>query len=130
MEEEADFWRSQKIEGDVYKRIFVGGFSQGCAISLLWGLSNKIQVGGVIGFSGYLFQSFEIRNAGKIPILLYHGEYDPTIPYKHAMASYGKISKSEGVEVRKRDIGHQVEVEQMTETTEWIMKRLKADSII
>lgn len=84
----------------------------------------------MIGFSGYLFQSFEIRNAGKIPILLYHGEYDPTIPYKHAMASYGKISKSEGVEVRKRDIGHQVEVEQMTETTEWIMKRLKADCII
>lgn len=114
----------------MYKRIFVGGFSQGCAISLLFGLSSKQQIGGVIGFSGYLFKSFNLPNLEKVPVLLYHGLLDPTIPFRQAVDSYGRIRKSKQVELRERKIGHQVEVGQVGEMTEWIMGRLKADSII
>ena len=58
MEEEVEFWKQRGVKDDIYKRIFVGGFSQGCAISLLYGLTCKHPIGGVIGLSGYLFQSF------------------------------------------------------------------------
>ncbi len=82
VEEEAEYWKNQKVEGDVYKRIFVGGFSQGCAIALLYGLTCKNILGGIVGFSGYLFQSFDIPNLGKLPILLNHGRHDQMIPFK------------------------------------------------
>ncbi|KEF52052.1 uncharacterized protein A1O9_12042 [Exophiala aquamarina CBS 119918] len=38
------------------ERILVGGFSQGCAISLVWGLTGRSRnkIGGVICLSGYL----------------------------------------------------------------------------
>ncbi|KAK5050931.1 hypothetical protein LTR84_003490 [Exophiala bonariae] len=38
------------------ERILVGGFSQGCAISLVWGLTGRLRnkVGGVMCLSGYL----------------------------------------------------------------------------
>ncbi|KAJ4420475.1 hypothetical protein N0V82_004352 [Gnomoniopsis sp. IMI 355080] len=37
------------------KRIVVGGFSQGCAVSMIWGLKGawRDRVGGVFGLSGY-----------------------------------------------------------------------------
>jgi predicted esterase len=47
----------KELEGGVDgKRIVVGGFSQGCAVSLLWSLvgRNRERVGGVVGLSGYL----------------------------------------------------------------------------
>ncbi|KIX00129.1 uncharacterized protein Z518_10266 [Rhinocladiella mackenziei CBS 650.93] len=42
--------------GTPAKRILVGGFSQGCAVSLVWGLAGRLrnEVGGVICLSGYL----------------------------------------------------------------------------
>ncbi|KAH6706241.1 Phospholipase/carboxylesterase/thioesterase [Leptodontidium sp. MPI-SDFR-AT-0119] len=49
------------IEGELKKgvkldRIVVGGFSQGCAVSLLVGLAGRFKgsLGGVVGLSGYL----------------------------------------------------------------------------
>lgn len=66
----------------------MGGFSQGCAISLLYGLTSKNIVGGVAGLSGYLFRSFEIPNLGKLPVFLEHGSYDNMIPVQVAKKSY------------------------------------------
>ena len=49
------------IEGELERgvelgRVVVGGFSQGCAVSVLLGLAGrwKGEIGGVIGLSGYL----------------------------------------------------------------------------
>ena len=87
MEEEANFWKDDaKI--NPYERIFVGGFSQGCAISLLYVLSSEKVLGGGIGWSGYLFKSFQLRNHGKIPIIINHGQYDGMVPFKRAVKSY------------------------------------------
>ena len=81
------------MDGDVYKRIFVGGFSQGCAISVFYGLTAKIQLGGIIGFSGYLFnfEGFELSNLGKVPILLNHGNQDSMVDFAHAKKSYERL---------------------------------------
>ncbi|PVH74038.1 alpha/beta-hydrolase, partial [Cadophora sp. DSE1049] len=61
-----EIWESVKyieglVEGELERgvelgRVVVGGFSQGCAVSLLVGLAGKWKgdVGGVVGLSGYL----------------------------------------------------------------------------
>ncbi|KAJ4504507.1 hypothetical protein HRR83_008409 [Exophiala dermatitidis] len=42
--------------GTPAKRILVGGFSQGCAVSLVWGLTSRFknEVGGMVCLSGYM----------------------------------------------------------------------------
>lgn len=110
MEEEVEFWRSQKVEGDIYKRIFVGGFSQGCAISVLYGLTSKNVIGGVIGLSGYLFQSFEIPNKGKLPIFLCHGSNDSLIPIQVSKKSYEKILGDPKVIYKQKQLDHEVSI--------------------
>lgn len=45
------------------KRIVVGGFSQGCAVSMVWGLTGRWQdrVGGVVCLSGYFPLAEEVE---------------------------------------------------------------------
>ena len=88
---EAEYWKKEQKIDDGYKRVFVGGLSQGCAISLAYGLTSKNIIGGVIGLSGHLFNGFELPNLGKLPLLLYHGHKDQTISFEQAYKSYKKI---------------------------------------
>lgn len=50
---------------EICKRIFIGGFSQGCAMSLCYGLTADRLIGGVIGFSGHLFEGIHFKNICK-----------------------------------------------------------------
>jgi len=55
---EVEYWKERGIkdsEEQILKRIFIGGFSQGCAMSLTYGLTSDRKLGGVIAFSGHLF---------------------------------------------------------------------------
>ena len=45
---------AKKFKGD-YKKVFVGGFSQGASIALSVGLNIKEKIGGVVALSGILF---------------------------------------------------------------------------
>jgi predicted esterase len=47
----------------------VGGFSQGCAMSLCYGLNAKRVIGGVIGFSGHFFETFAHKNKCKFDFI-------------------------------------------------------------
>ncbi|CAD8109348.1 unnamed protein product [Paramecium primaurelia] len=73
------------------KNIFIGGFSQGCCMSLLAGLGYKESLGGILGNSGYLFPFTEINN--KTPIQILHGEEDEVIPYEFAEKSIQPLFK-------------------------------------
>lgn len=42
----------------------MGGFSQGCAMSLLYALTCDNLLGGIIGYSGHVFRSFYLKNKG------------------------------------------------------------------
>lgn len=76
---EASYWKSHQSAVHPYHRIYVGGFSQGCAMSLYYGLQCANPIAGVVGFSGYLFQSIKLTNLDKTPILLNHGSLDSMI---------------------------------------------------
>ena len=65
VQEEVTFWKESGLKDsdeEIYKRIFIGGFSQGCAMSLCYGLNSNKLLGGVVGFSGHMFESFEMKN--------------------------------------------------------------------
>jgi len=68
VEEEIQYWKEAGVKGsdeDICKRIFVGGFSQGCAMSLVYALSGARILGGLVGYSGHLIESFPLKNKGK-----------------------------------------------------------------
>jgi predicted esterase len=91
------------------ERIIIGGFSQGCAISLVTALASRYggKVAGVVGLSGYLPKGKLIRErmktyeAGLTKVFLAHGSKDMLLPmrvFRDAKARVGKVVGEEGVE--------------------------------
>lgn len=70
------------------KRIVIGGFSQGCAVSVVAGLAGRYkgQFGGIVGLSGYLPEGKKIRREresyvkGLMKVFLGHGTKDMLVP--------------------------------------------------
>ena len=77
------------------KKVFIGGFSQGCAIALATFLLFKDgQLGGVVGLSGThgvpidWDKQVDLELKRKTKIFLYHGEADPMLPLEIVKISY------------------------------------------
>ena len=96
-------------------RIVVGGFSQGCAISLLSGLMSRCKgkIGGVVGLSGYLPLSGRVGRVGRMveerkekgqntpqtKWFLAHGSRDRLVPKRVFMRYKDNIEGWEGERV-------------------------------
>ena len=79
------------------KKMFIGGFSQGCMMSLLVGFEYGSSLGGIVGLSGMLLNPAKIPSQLP-PILLVHGTSDAVVLYDQAVASYmrdGFLERSE-----------------------------------
>lgn len=81
-------------------RIILGGFSQGGAISLFAGVTNKEKLGGVFGLSSYLLLSDRIKNFmpeewanKKTPFFLAHGIEDNVVPFAAGKGSVAKLKE-------------------------------------
>lgn len=79
-------------QGIPYKKMILGGFSQGGALSLFTGLQlpPEKRVGGILCMSGYLVarHKFKLEKRGDVastPILHMHGTQDPMVQYKWAL---------------------------------------------
>ncbi|KAI7902766.1 Phospholipase/carboxylesterase/thioesterase [Cokeromyces recurvatus] len=84
--------RDEVNSGIPSNRIIVGGFSQGCVLSLLTGLTSEYKLGAIIGCSGWLglsskFSSLASEANKNTPILMCHGDNDPVV-----LPQYGKES--------------------------------------
>ena len=100
----------QEVEAGVpVERIIVGGFSQGCAISLLVGLmsTHERRLGGVVGLSGYLPLSGKVdkkmkergekgRDTSRTRWFLAHGSRDQLVPKRMFIRYKDKIEGWEG----------------------------------
>lgn len=53
-------------------------------MTLYYGLQCAKPLLGLVGFSGLLFQSTQIKNLGETKVLLYHGKLDSVIPLQLA----------------------------------------------
>ena len=86
-----------KILGD-YKKIFIGGHSQGACISLYTGYNFEKLLGGVIACSGFLFQECDIIGDKKsLNVYLGHGDIDLSIPFEFHKETIKRIEDYEGV---------------------------------
>jgi phospholipase/carboxylesterase len=66
------------------ERVVLGGFSQGCVMSLALGLGrDRPRPAAIAGFSGFIpvVEGWELDTEGALPpVALGHGTYDPVIP--------------------------------------------------
>eukprot|EP01016_Furgasonia_blochmanni_P019225 TRINITY_DN2159_c0_g2_i3.p1 TRINITY_DN2159_c0_g2~~TRINITY_DN2159_c0_g2_i3.p1 ORF type:complete len:280 (+),score=35.25 TRINITY_DN2159_c0_g2_i3:78-917(+) len=99
------------------KKVFIGGFSQGCCMSLFTGLQFGQTLGGILAFSGFLFPIIEPDPTQEsIPILLSHGKVDKVIQYNLAVATYERLrqGKHSFFENFMDNIGHVFEYNMIT----------------
>jgi phospholipase/carboxylesterase len=81
-----DLLNAQKAEGFPPEQIILGGFSQGCLMSLEVGLRYPHRLAGIIGISGYVCNPETLVKelspvALQQRLLITHGELDPLIPF-------------------------------------------------
>lgn len=90
-------------KGVELKRIVLGGFSQGCAVSLVAGLAGhyKGRLGGIVGLSGYLPKGKRIRSEresyekGDMKVFIGHGTKDMLVPVRCLPSNWFKIVSDE-----------------------------------
>ena len=98
--------RIKNIENVDYKKIYLGGFSQGAMMTNYILLNSRHELGGYIAFSGYVFdhdfkdnelikieeltdiQKLKLESKKNYHILATHSYQDDTVPYALAAPSY------------------------------------------
>ena len=119
---------AENLNGD-YKRIFIGGFSQGACIALNIGLNFEKELGGIIVFSGILFP-FCTKNIKEeklnIPIYIGHGINDDIISFKLAKMSYEYLTTKgyKNLSIHDFYMGHCVNPQELIDMKEFINSRL------
>ena len=71
--------KTNNLKGD---QIAIGGFSQGCMISLLTGIKRKDKINSIIGYSGKIIDTKYLKNNinSRPNIILMHGDKDEIVP--------------------------------------------------
>ncbi|GAB3652677.1 alpha/beta hydrolase [Ramlibacter alkalitolerans] len=124
--------KREKERGIPAHRIVLGGFSQGCAVSLLTGVRHPERLGGIMGLSGYLplaDRSEAERSSASLqtPIFLAHGTHDDVIALERAEASRDAL-QALGYQVEWHEylMGHAVTPQEIEELNAWLLRVLSA----
>jgi len=113
-------------------RIVLGGFSQGCAMTLLAGLRAPQRLAGLMGLSGYLplaaTTAAERSDANRdVPIFLGHGRMDPVVPYARGTETRDAlVALGHPVEWHDYPMQHSVSQEEIDHIEAWLLKVLAA----
>ncbi|CEP18719.1 hypothetical protein [Parasitella parasitica] len=113
------------------QRILLGGFSQGCVISLLTAVSTCHQLAGVVACSGWLALGEKLNTFGsemnkQIPILMCHGEDDSVVAFRFGKATAKYLAKK-GYTIQFKnypELAHAVEPKEIKDISEFIAKCL------
>jgi phospholipase/carboxylesterase len=64
------------------EQISIGGFSQGCMISLQTGIKRKEKINSIVGYSGKIINTSHLENniISRPNIILMHGDKDQIVP--------------------------------------------------
>lgn len=111
-------------------RIVLGGFSQGCAMTLLAGIRHPQRLAGLIGMSGYLplasstLAERSPANQG-LPIFLAHGSDDAVIPLDWGARTRDAL-RLWGYEVQWQEypMPHSVCPEEVKDLNVWLLRTL------
>jgi phospholipase/carboxylesterase len=112
------------------QKIVLGGFSQGCAITLGAGLRYGQRLAGLVGLSGYLplasATAAERKDANALtPIFLAHGQRDPVIGIERALATREALQRlGYDVQWHTYPMEHSVSAEEVAELQRFLLKAL------
>ncbi|MEQ1807974.1 MAG: dienelactone hydrolase family protein [Burkholderiaceae bacterium] len=121
----------ERARGVAAQRIVLGGFSQGCAMTLLAGLRYPERLGGLVCMSGYLplagSTAAERHDANAlVPIFMAHGKRDPMIALDRASASRDALVKlGYAVDWHEYPMEHSVCQEEIEALNAWLLKVLR-----
>jgi phospholipase/carboxylesterase len=103
---------SQRAQGFPADQLVLGGFSQGCLMSIEVGLRYSHRLAGILGISGYVCAPEKLVAdlspvARQQRILMTHGTMDPMIPIA-AVRTQVKLLQTAGVQIEWREFakGH------------------------
>jgi len=121
---------NERARGIAASRIVLGGFSQGCAMTLMAGLRYPDRLAGLLGMSGYLplasttAAERSTANAG-VPIFQAHGRSDPVIALDRAIASRDAlVALGYPVEWHDYPMPHSVCAPEIVDMNRWLLKVL------
>lgn len=123
----------KEVEGGMpARRIILGGFSQGGAVSIFSGLTFEEKLGGVFGLSCYQlldkkFDSLREETGHQRPnVFMGHGQEDPLVKCDWGRQT-AKGLKEKGFEVEFHEypgLPHSAAPEELDDLEEWVAKRL------
>jgi phospholipase/carboxylesterase len=98
---------AQRTKGFPIEQITLGGFSQGCLMSIETGLRYPHRLAGIVGVSGYICEPENlVRELSPVArqqrLLVTHGTQDPLIPIREVREQL-KILKDAGVKLDYRE---------------------------
>jgi phospholipase/carboxylesterase len=112
------------LDGDSTK-VFIGGFSQGCFMSLYCALTYDKPLGGIVGSGGYFTPIIRINNANaKLPMILTHGTADTIIYFDLAEQLYKErlsTTRHEITKVYEEGVGHIITPTMQAKAREWFL---------
>ena len=111
---------------DIDKRLFLGGFSQGAALSLSMGLNNDMESEGIIAISGYVPSASKINIVDHSKdIYVAHGKNDTTISIETHEKSIRFLDKNNlSYTEYLDDCGHTISKAMIGSLSEWMYNRL------
>ena len=111
---------------DIDKRLFLGGFSQGAALSLSMGLNNDMESNGIIAISGYVPSASKINIVDHSKdIYVAHGKNDTTISIETHEKSIRFLEKNNlSYTEYLDDCGHTISKAMIGSLSEWMYNRL------
>ncbi|MEZ5662378.1 MAG: carboxylesterase [Burkholderiaceae bacterium] len=115
-------------------RVVLMGFSQGCAMTLLAGLTAPSPLAGLVGLSGYLPLARQVgaRVAGQgdsavrtMPVFLAHGEHDDIVTPDRGRAARDAIqAMGHLVQWHSYPMGHEVCMPEIQAINAWLLQIL------
>lgn len=116
-----------------WSRTVIGGFSQGCVVSLAVGLGSSRPIpAGILGMSGFLpvvdGWALDTRPRNGVPVWLSHGALDQIIPVEFGRAARDALV-GDGLTVtyRETDYPHAIDPGLIPEMREWMSEVLFGD---
>lgn len=103
------------------KELYLGGFSQGGALSLYTGLVHiDTPLHAIIGVSCYAMDYVIKKSLINTPVILYHGKNDDMVPFPMAKESFVKVLVGVKYKLYSEDgLGHGLSMGTLNSISEW-----------
>lgn len=114
-------------------KIVLGGFSQGCALALMTGLTTERKLGGLVALSGWLplrnkMKAMMSDHARKLPIFWGHGRRDRVVNYEFGVQSVNLLKdtlKIKDVTFNSYNMEHSSHPQEIQDLATWLDNLLK-----